>query len=99
MIDKLVEQKNKIGDERDLCAELCNLWLTHLYEFQDDPENYKKYLNLISNMEAYGQDLKEQIRAINRQICKIEGVESIGDTKYVRECNNKHGLDMPNEDK
>jgi hypothetical protein len=35
-------------------------------------------------------------REINRKICDIEGVESIGDTKYIRECNNTHGLDQPN---
>jgi hypothetical protein len=98
MIDKLIEQKNKIGDERDLCAELCNVWLTRLYEVQDDPESYKKYLELISHMEEYASDLKEQIRKINKEICRIEGVESISDTDHVRECNNSHGLDIPNAD-
>jgi hypothetical protein len=95
-IKKLVEDKDRIGDERDLCAELYNLWITRLYEQQDDPERYEMYVGLIAFMEPYGNKLKEDMREINREICKIQGVDSIGDTDYVRECNNAHGLDKPN---
>jgi hypothetical protein len=95
-IQELVKQKNEIGDERDLCAELYNLWITKLYKFENNPEKYKMYMELIGFMEPYSNFLKEEIREINRKICEIEGVESIGETDYVRECNNKHGLDRPN---
>jgi len=98
-VELLIEEKNKIGDERDLCAELYNVWITRLYEVQDDPERYEMYLKLIGFMEPYSNKLKEDIRVINRRICEIEGVDSIGETSHVRECNNKHGLGMPNEDK
>ena len=98
-IEKLVILKNKIGDERDLCAELYNVWITRLYEVQDDPERYEMYIELIGFMEPYGNKLKEDMRIINRKICEIEGVESINETDYVRACNNTHGLDMPNADR
>jgi hypothetical protein len=95
-VEQLIELKNKIGDERDLCAELYNVWITRLYELQDDPEKYEMYMGLIGFMEPYSNRLKEDIRVINRRICEIEGVDSIGETSYIRECNNTHGLDMPN---
>lgn len=95
-IEKLVERKNMLGDERDLCAELYNLWITRLHDFEDDATKYKMYMGLISMMEPYANTLKEEMREINRKICEIEGVDSIGETDYVRECNNTHGLDMPN---
>lgn len=94
-IDELFNQKNKIGDERDLCAELYNVWITRLYEVQDDAERYDMYLGLIAFMEPYSNKLKEDIREINRRICEIEGVDSISETSYVRACNNTHGLIMP----
>jgi hypothetical protein len=96
MIEDIIKHKNKLGDERDLCAELYNLWITRLYEFEQNPEKYEMYMNMIKMMEPYSNLLKEEIRELNRQICLIEGVESIGETKYVRECNNAHGLDKPN---
>lgn len=96
MVKDLIEEKNKIGDERDLCAELYNIWITRLYEFQDDPVKYEMYMGLIAGMEPYANTLKEEIREINRKICEIEGVDSIGETAHVRECNNTHGLDQPN---
>jgi hypothetical protein len=97
-IENLVILKNKIGDERDLCAELYNVWITRLYEVQDDPDRYEMYMGLIGFMEPYGNKLKEDIRVINKRICEIEGVESISETAYARACNNTHGLDMPNAD-
>lgn len=97
-LKELAEKKNKIGDERDLCAEVYNVWITRLHDYQEDPVKYKMYLDLISALEPYGNSLKEEMREINREICAIEGVESIEETQYFRECNNKHGLDRPNAD-
>lgn len=96
-IEKLIEVKNDLGNERDLCAELYNVWITRLHDYQDIPEKYNMYMKMISIMEPYTNSLKEQMREINRKICDIEGVDSIGDTKYVRECVNKYGVDRPNE--
>ena len=96
MIDELVKKKNTLGDERDLCAEVYNLWITRLYEHESNKEKYNMYMAMIAMLEPYVNSLKEEMREINRQICDIEGVESIGDTKYTRECNNTHGLDKPN---
>ncbi len=96
MIDDLVKTKNKLGDERDLCAELYNLWITRLHENELDKEKYKMYMQLISMMEPYANTLKEEMREINRKICEIEGVDSIAETNYIRECNNKYGLNKPN---
>lgn len=97
MIEQLIDRKNKLGDERDLCAELYNLWITRLHEFEGDNIKYKMYMELISMMEPYANTLKEEMREINRKICNIEGVDSIGETAYARECNNKYGLDKPND--
>lgn len=96
-IQQLINKKSELGDERDLCAELYNLWITRLHDFQDFPKKYKMYMDLIAFMEPYANSLKEEIREINRNLCEIEGVEAIADTAYVRECNNKHGLDKPND--
>jgi Fe-S-cluster formation regulator IscX/YfhJ len=98
-IQELLAKKNEIGDERDLCAELYNIWITRLHDFEDDPVKYKMYIDLIGFMEPYGNRLKEDIREINRELCDIEGVDTIAETSYVRECNNTHGLDMPNADR
>lgn len=95
-IEKLLRQKQELGDERDLCAEMYNVWITKMHDFQQDPVKYKMYMNMIQMLEPYGQTLKEEIRAINRKLCEIEGVESIDQTQYVRECNNKYGKDRPN---
>jgi len=94
--EELFKIKNTIGDERDLCAELYNLWITRLYDCQDNKEKYEMYINLIFNLEPYTNLLKEEIREVNRKICEIEGVESIGETEYTRECNNKYGFEKPN---
>lgn len=94
-IEKLMNKKREIGVERDLCAELYNVWISKLHDHEDDPEKYELYLNLIANMEPYGNMLKEQIRELNRQICEIEGVESIAETKYEMECVYKYGFDRP----
>ena len=83
MIDELVKKKNTLGDERDLCAEVYNLWITRLYEHESNKEKYDMYMAMIAMLEPYVNSLKEEMREINRQICDIEGVESIGDTKYI----------------
>jgi hypothetical protein len=96
--EKLFEKKEKLAKERDLCAELYNVWITKLHEFQNDPVKYEMYVGLINNMEPYGQLLKEEIREINREICKIEGVDNIEDTPYVHYCEAKYGNMTPNND-
>ena len=94
--EKLFIKKKEIGDERDLCAELYNIWITRLHDSQRDPERYKIYMNMIQMMEPYSQALKEEIRTINRRICELEGVDSIDQTIYMRDCNNKYGKASPN---
>ena len=98
-VEELAAHKTVIGDERDLCAELYNIWITRLHDFQDDPKKYQMYMELIQFMEPYSNTLKEEVRQINREICAIEGVDSIEDTQYFRECNNKHGMVAPNADR
>lgn len=83
--------------ERNLCAELYNVWITRLHDFQHDTELYNMYMMMIGNMEPYTAYIKEKIREINREICKIEGVESIDETPYADEhCVNKYGFETPN---
>jgi hypothetical protein len=96
MIEELMQKKTELMKERDLCAELYNIWITKLHDFQKDKEKYELYMKMINNMEPYGSMIKEQIREINKQICVIEGVESIGDTVYARDCDNKYGFEKPN---
>lgn len=98
LVEELAAKKTKIGDERDLCAELYNVWITRLHDFQDDPKKYKMYMELIQFMEPYSNVLKEEVREINRTICSIEGVDSIEETQHFRECNNKYGHVSPNAD-
>lgn len=95
-IKQLLEQKNKLGDERDLLAALYNIWTTRMFDYQDDPVKYKMYMNLIKSMEPHSNFLKEGIREINRELCQLEGVETIGETQYVRECNDQHNFSTPN---
>jgi len=92
----LMNKKVELGRERDLCAELYNLWISKLYEFQDEPKKYDLYMSLINNMEPYGDMVKEEIREINRKICELEGVDAIEDTEYVLECEYKYGYYKPN---
>jgi hypothetical protein len=96
-IQKLVEEKRGLCNERDLCAELYNVWITKLHDFQEDPEKYELYMNLIQNMEPYGNTLKSRIREINKEICEYLGVDSIEKTPYFFECVNKYGYMTPNE--
>ena len=96
-IEKLVEEKRGLCNERDLCAELYNVWITKLHDFQEDPEKYEMYMNLIQNMEPYGNIVKARIREINKALCEHFGVDSIEKTPYFFECTNKYGFDSPNE--
>lgn len=96
-LDKLFELKEQICKERDLCAELCNMWLTHMYKNQNDKVQYEKYLKMINDTEPYTQELKAQISQLNRQICELAGVESITDTQYTHTCVSKYGFDAPNK--
>jgi hypothetical protein len=52
---------------------------------------------MIDNLEPYANMIKEEIRVCNRQICNIEGVESIEDTPYGVECTYKYGYEKPND--
>jgi len=95
-LEDLIKEKDGLITERDLCAELYNLWITKLHDFQDDPEMYEMYVKLINNMEPYGFTVKEKIRSVNRKICEFYGVDSIEDTPHFSECKIKYGLDRPN---
>lgn len=95
-LDELLKLKLEYTKERDLCAELYNVWITKLHDFQHDPELYDMYMRMINNMEPYGAYVKERIREVNRQICDIKGVDSIGDTEYAAECIDKYGFMTPN---
>lgn len=92
----IIEKKRILCNERDLTAELYNLWITKLHEFQGNEEKYNMYALMIENLEPYSNMLKEEIRECNRQICEIEGVESISDTNFEQECVYKYGYDKPN---
>lgn len=94
-LNELLDKKNNLCLERDLCAELYNLWITKLHDFQDDPEKYEMYVKLINNMEPYGYTIKEEIRKINREICVIYNVDSIEETPHMQECVYKYGLEKP----
>lgn len=96
-VEKLVEEKRGLCNERDLCAELYNIWITKLHDYQDDPEKYELYMMLIQNMEPYGSEVKGRIREINQMLCKHYGVDSIEKTPYYFECTNKYGRDRPND--
>ena len=97
-IQELVSKKEELGKERDLCAELYNVWITKLHDFQDEKEKYDLYVKMIANMEPYGQMIKEQIREINRKICDHYGVDSIDQTPHVMDCVYKYGNEMPNKE-
>lgn len=94
-IQELMNKKKELGKERDLCAELYNVWITKLHDLQDFPDQYEMYMELIKNMEPYTNTLKEQIREINRKICEELGVESIDETEYTMDCVYKYGFDRP----
>jgi hypothetical protein len=95
-LQEVLKAKEELCKERDLCAELYNVWISKLHDYQHDKEKYDLYMRMINNMEPYGQIVKEQIREMNRKICEIEGAESIGDTEHMVGCVAKYGFDAPN---
>ena len=96
LIQTIVDEKSILCKERDLTAELYNLWITKLHDFEDIPEKYEQYMKMIDNLEPYANMLKEAIREKNSEICKHYGVNSISDTPHSVECINKYGYDRPN---
>lgn len=97
ILQDVLNKKSILCKERDLTAELYNLWITKMHDFQDDKYKYEMYLKMIDNLEPYANMIKEEIRVCNRQICKIEGVESIEDTPHGVECTYKYGYEKPND--
>lgn len=97
-LQDVLNKKAELCKERDLCAELYNVWITKLHDFQDEKEKYDMYMKQIANLEPYSNTIKEEIRVCNRQICEIEGVESISETEYSHECEYKYGYEKPNEE-
>ena len=93
----VLNKKSVLCKERDLTAELYNLWITKMHDFQDDKYKYEMYLKMIDNLEPYANMIKEEIRVCNRKICEIEGVESIADTSFGVECTYKYGYEKPND--
>lgn len=87
--------KEELSNERDLCAELCNIWLTKMYRNQDNKQVYDKYLKLINETEPYTQELKAQISQLNKQLCDMLGVDTLKDTDYGHICKSKYGFDQP----
>lgn len=94
-IKKIVEYREELCKERDLCAELCNIWITRMHQNQNDKTEYERYLKMINDTEPYTQGLKAKISELNRKICDIEGVETISETPYVHVCESKYGFDYP----
>ncbi len=96
-LQDVLNKKDILCKERDLTAELYNLWITKMHDFQDDKYKYEMYLKMIDNLEPYANMIKEEIRVCNRKICEIEGVESIADTSFGVECTYKYGYEKPND--
>lgn len=94
-IDKLWNRKKELSLERDLCAEFYNLMLSKANENVDKPEHYNYFLDVVEKMEPYAKDTKEEIREINKQICGLVGKESINDTPYRLDCEDRYGFSKP----
>ena len=97
ILQDVLNKKDILCKERDLTAELYNLWITKMHDFQDDKYKYEMYLKMIDNLEPYANMIKEEIRVCNRKICEIEGVESIAVTSFGVECTYKYGYEKPND--
>ena len=97
ILQDVLNKKSILCKERDLTAELYNLWITKMHDFQKDKVKYEMYLKMIDNLEPYANMIKEEIRVCNRKICEIEGVESIADTSFGVECTYKYGYEKPND--
>ena len=97
-LQDVLSRKKILCSERDLTAELYNLWITKMHDFQDNNEKYEMYLKMIDNLEPYANMVKEEIRVCNREICQIEGVDSISETPYEQNCVYKYGYEKPNDE-
>lgn len=93
--EELYALKEELCKERDLCAELCNVWIGRMYQSQNDKAKYEKYLKLINDTEPYTQGLKAEIAMLNKRICEIVGADNISDTEYTHTCVSKYGFDFP----
>jgi len=96
-LEQLVDRKNKLNAERDLCCELGNAWLTRMHDSEDNDIKYELYTRLITDLEEYSQIVKSEVVDINKTICHILNVESIEDTEYAHTCQSKYGLEKPND--
>ncbi len=94
-LDKLWKKKQLLSKERDLCAEFYNLMLSKANENVDSPKHYDYFLDVVEKMEPYAKETKEEIREINRQICKLVGRSSLEGTKYYLECEDRYGFSKP----
>jgi len=95
-VEEIFEKKKQLHRERDLCAEIYNLWITKLHDYQDEPEKYEIYMKQIENLEPYTNTIKAQIRECNRQLCGLLGVDNIEETEYSLDCEYKYGYVSPN---
>ena len=96
-LSEVVERKKTLCKERDLTAELYNLWITKMHDHQDNEVKYNQYADMIQNLEPYSNMVKEEIRECNRLICEFEGVDAIADTDYTEECTYRFGYARPND--
>ena len=97
-LQDVLNKKTILCKERDLTAELYNLWITKMHDFQDVKDKYEMYLKMRYNLKPYANMIKEEIRVCNRQICDIEGVDSISETEHEQACVYKYGYDKPNDE-
>jgi len=94
-LQELYDKKKQLSMERDLCAEFYNLMLSKANENVDNPDHYDYYLDIVELMEPYSKTTKEEIRALNKEICEICGVDNIKDTDYHVECEDRYGFSKP----
>ena len=92
---EIFDSKQLLSKERDLCAEFYNLMLSKANENVDSPKHYDYFLDVVEKMEPYAKETKEEIREINRQICKLVGRSSLEGTKYYLECEDRYGFSKP----
>jgi|TARA_R100001510_G_C7510870_1_gene110580 hypothetical protein len=94
-VDDLMVKKKRLSLERDLCAEMYNLMLSKANANINNEDKHKYYLDVVELMEPYAKETKEEIREINRQICKLVGRDTLKDTIYNLECEDRYGLSKP----
>ena len=63
-LQDVLSRKKILCSERDLTAELYNLWITKMHDFQDNKEKYEMYLKMIDNLEPYANMVKEEIAKV-----------------------------------